>query len=367
MQANLKTSSDKYLILQTDGCQATGLDHILAILKSAIKEAISLDRTLVINKFSMDSQHNLGYKSENLEFKRYINLDKTQIYRVGENGNIQQINSLFHYIDTENFDLNKYSEKDILFIDRNIRPITEEENNRYHVIVRKTTDYDYAYQHLDILVIFYPSDEVERLTDVVLKTIGTSLADAKKRSLIYESIDFSANQDIFQVAIPNSSLYYTALHLRADDLNNLYINKTADLLNLNAPRNIKRIVDKAIHKGSRIYIMSNIHAPHHFDILKKNYVIYRYLDFPELTALVSKNNRYGIDNAMLYSVEKNILQHAYIKIISTIYTPKILYIDPFTVSIPISSVPRNLFMRLILKLLRIRTSIKKKYNHFTHT
>ena len=210
MQANLKTSSNKYLILQTNGCIQHGLDHTLAMLKSAIKEAVSLDRTLVINKFSIASRHNLGYQLKNLEFKRYIDLDKTQIYRVGENGNVQQITNLFHYIDAENFDLNKYSEKDILFIDRNrdIKPITKEENNRYHVIIRKTTIYRYIHQYLDISVSFYPSDEVERLTDVILKTIGTSLADAKKRALIYEGIDFSANQDTFQQKTPSSPLYY---------------------------------------------------------------------------------------------------------------------------------------------------------------
>ena len=173
---SLKTNNRKYLVFQTDGCEKHGLDHSLSVFKGAVKEATYLGRTLVINRFSMPLKHNLGYPAENLEYKRYINLDKTQVYKTEQDGSLQQINSLFHYIDAENFDLNKYHEKDI-------RPITEEENNRYDVIIRKTIYYDYRKIYPNILLSFYPSDEVEHLTDVVLKSLGTSLADAQKNLL----------------------------------------------------------------------------------------------------------------------------------------------------------------------------------------
>ena len=352
---NLRTNNRKYLILQTDGCEKVGLDHALALLQGATEEAVSLNRSLVISKFSMASIHNLGYCFENIEFKRYINLDKTQVYRVGENGNIQQITSLFHYIDAENFDLNKYSEKEILFIDRNIRPITEEENNRYDVIIRKTTDYDYSHQHPDISVSFYPSDEVEHLTDVVLKTIGTSLADAKKRALIYEGIDFSANQNTFQQRTPNSPLYYAALHIRKNDL---YQYRMTDFLYWNRPRNIKRIVGRVVRKGGRIYIMSDIHDRYYFDFLKRDYVVYRYHDFPDLKASVSKNNKHEIDNAMLYSVEKNIFQYAYIKIKRMNATPKIFYIDS-SFNVPLLSISSNFINETTFELLRITRKVRR--------
>ena len=305
----------------------------------------------------MASRHNLGYQLKNLEFKRYINLDKTQIYRVGENGNVQQITNLFHYIDAENFDLNKYSEKDILFIDRNrdIKPITKEENNRYHVIIRKTTIYRYIHQYLDISVSFYPSDEVERLTDVILKTIGTSLADVKKRALIHQGIDFSANQDTFQQRTPKSPLYYAALHIRANDLCSY---SRTFLLYWNRPRNIKRIVNKIIRKGSRIYIMSDIHDRYYFDFLKKDYVVYQYHDFPDLKALVTKNNGHEIDNAMLYSIEKNIFQYASVKIKRIQFAPKIFYIDS-SFNVPLLSVSPNFIDKSISNLSRIINKIRE--------
>ena len=46
----MNTDRDKYLILRTPELSLAGLDHILAILKGAIKEAIHLNRVLVIDK-----------------------------------------------------------------------------------------------------------------------------------------------------------------------------------------------------------------------------------------------------------------------------------------------------------------------------
>ena len=333
---NLRTNNLKYLVLQTDGCPKHGLDHSLAVLKGAIKEAIYLGRTLVINKFSMASIHNLGHPAENLEYKKYINLDKTQVYEAEQNGSLQQISSRFHYINAENFNLNEYSEKNILLMDNDIRSITEEENNQYEVIIRKTSDFNYVTQFHNILVSFYPSDKVEYLTDVVLKTLGTSLDTVKRRSLVYQSIDYSTNGDIFYKETPNTPLYYAAMHIR---INEIY---RTPLYNRywNRPRHLKHIIKrvKLPFKGCIIYIMSDTPDPRYFDFLKKDHIVYRYFDIPELEALVSKNNGCGIDNAMLYSVEKNILQYAYIKIIRAKSAPKILYTNS-SFNIPLLSVP----------------------------
>ena len=332
----LKANSRKYLVLQTDGCPKPGLDHSLAIFKGAIKEAICLGRTLVINKFSMTPRHNLGHPAENLEYKRYINLDKTQVYKTGQDGSLQQINSLFHYIDAENFDLNKYHEKDILSINKDIRPISEEENNRYDVIIRKTIYYDYRKIYPDILLSFYPSDEVEHLTDVVLKSLGTSLADAQKKSLIYHGVDHSANSEIFNQKMPTTPLYYIAMHIRSNDF---YVMQDSSRY-WNTTWHLKHIINRnrSIYKGCKIYIMSDIQDRRYFDFLKKDYNVYRYFDFPELEALVSKNNDSEIDNAMLYSVEKNILQYAHTKIVRARNSPEILYMNS-SFNIPLLSIP----------------------------
>ena len=323
---SLKTNNRKYLVLRSSG--SPGLDHSLAVLKNAIKEAIYLNRTLVINKFSMSAKHNLEHHAENLEYKRYINLDKTQAYKTEQDG------SLFHYIDAENFDLNKYSEKDILLLDRNIRLITEEENNRYEVIIRRTTDASYCKRYYDILVSFYPSDEVEHLTDAVLKSLGTNLTDAKKRSLVYQDVNFSDNRDIFYKKMLDNPLYYAALHVRGNDAYQLW----SDYRYWNTTRHLKHIIGTSLPKGCRIYIMSDIYDHHYFDFLKKDYTIYRYFDFPSLEALVSKNNNCEIDNAMLYSVEKNILQYAYIKIVRAKHSPQIVYINS-SFNVPLLSIP----------------------------
>ena len=318
-----KTNDRKYLVYQAN--RRPGLDHSLSVFKDAIKEAIHLDRTLVINKFSMDPIHNLGHPSENLEYKRYINLNKTQVYKAEQDGSLRQINSLFHFIEAENFNLNEYSEKDILLIDRSIRPVTEEENNQYDVIVRRTTTFYYNRMLPSILVSFYPSDKVEHLTDVVLKSLGTSLDNVKKRASICRGVDFSANSDMFSRNPPDTPLYYAALHVRVGDNYRYW----PEYRYWNTRRHIKHIINygRPSLKSRRIYIMSNIQDRRYFDFLKKDYNIYRYFDFPELEALVSKNNDYGVDNAMLYSVEKNILQYAYIKIVRAGHNSEIRYIN----------------------------------------
>ena len=351
---SLKTNNRKYLVLRTDSWRKPGLDHSLSVFKSAIAEATYLGRTLVINRFYMHSQHNLGHPAENLEYKRYINLDKTRIYKTEPNGSLQQINDFFHYIDAENFDLNEYPEKDILLIDEDIRPITEAENNQYEVIVRKTADFAYYKNHPDILVSLYPSDEVESLTNVVLKTMGTSLDEVKKRELIYQGIDLSANREIFDDRTPDTALYYATIHVRTNDIYDTPVYGRY----WNSTRHLKHIINRgrSLPKGSKIYIMSDLHDPHYFDFLKKDYIVYQYFDFPELEALVSKNNDSEIDNVMLYSVEKNILQHAHIKMVRAKDYPQIIYIN-FSYNIPILSIhPQYLhpqfLRRQLLKIIR---------------
>ena len=315
----MKIGKDKYLILRI-GRTYAGLDHILAIFKSAIKEAISLGRTFVIDKYSMHSKHNLGFALENLDIERYLNLDETRIYRIKTNGSIEQINSAFQYIYAKDFDLDKYSEEQIL--ESRDQSITEEQTNQYKVIVRDTIHYSYTDHYPDILVAFHPSDEVMRLTDVVLRAMGTSLADVEKRVAVYRDVDFSANRDIYQQNMSDNPLEYACLHVRGNDILGIpHFNYAAD------PRQVRYIVRQTVTKGMRIYIMSDIRDPGYFSFLEKDYVVYRYYDFPELKALISGGSGQEIDNAMLYSVEKNIFQYATIKMVRSNRYPKIVYLN----------------------------------------
>ena len=316
----MKTDQDKYLILRISEDGKAGLDHILTIFKSVIKEAIHYGRTIVIEDYVMGKVHNLGFEIKKLHIGRYINLDETRIYRIKANGSIEQINSAFRYIHAKDFDLGEYPAEQILKLQ--YQPITEGQNDQYKVIVRDTIKYSYTEFYPDILVAFRPSDEVVHLTDVVLQAMGTSLADVKKRAAVYKDVDFSANRDIYQQDMLDNPLDYACLHVRGNDaLVFPHFNYAAD------PRQIESIVRQMVTKGMRIYVMSDIRDPGYFSFLEKDYIVYRYYDFPELKALISDGNEQEVDNAMLYSVERNIFQYANIKIIRSNKFPKIVYLN----------------------------------------
>ena len=65
-------------------------------------------------------------------------------------------------------------------------------------------------------------------------------------------------------------------------------------------------------RGLPLYIMSNIMEPNYFNFLKRKYDAYRYTDFEVLRERFVE--RKVIDHNLLYSVEKNIMQHALVKI-----------------------------------------------------
>ena len=262
----MKTDQDKYLIFQMPQ-SAAGLDHILATVKGAIKEAIYLKRVLVIDKYTMSAHHNLGHELKNLDIERYINLNKTQIYKMKNNGSIEEINTTFRYIRMKNFDHHKYPEELVLRLS-DITPVSETQNNQYKVIVRKTIDtfyYRKIYPNI-LMAALYPSDQVEHLTDMVLRAMGTSLADAKKLSAVYRGIDFSANKDIMQDKVQNNPLHYACLHMRGNDMIIHAGHKQAA-----SSSHIRHIIKKKIPKGMRIYIMTDITKPRYLGFLEKDY------------------------------------------------------------------------------------------------
>ena len=152
--------------------------------------------------------------------------------------------------------------------------------------------------------------------------MSTSLDDVKKRFNFYHEATATEIQNNYQAEFLKTPLYYACLHVRANDALRYPHIKYAS-----APRHLKHIVKRAVPKGSIIYAMTDISDPGYFDFLKKDYTVYQYLDFAELKALVSGKDDLEIDNAMLYSVEKNIMQYAYTKIVRTKRQPKLLYIN----------------------------------------
>ena len=296
----------KYIFLSTEH-PTQNIDHALNILRGAIREAIHLDRTLVVGTFSIDADGNLGHALQNLNYGQFIDLDKTQICGISDS-DITDLKESFHHTYIEDFDLKAYPNNEILSIEDN-EAITAEQNQSYKVVIRKTTQDEYANNYPNTLVRFFPSAEVDRLTDIVLKAMGTNLEEVKKRATIYYGADFSSNQDYFQKPAPPHPAYYQCVHIPYTK------HPTPEQLYITDLRQIKENLKRFGGKDNTVYIISNISDTNYFKTLKKHYTVYQYHDFPELKALVSGDNQQPINNALLHSVEKNILELAALKMI----------------------------------------------------
>ena len=298
----------KYLLLNIKH-PINNIDHALNILRDAIREAVYLDRTLVIGTLTIDAAGNLGHTLENTSYNRYVDLDKTQICNIVD-GNITQTAPPFHYINAEDFDLKAYPDDAVLWMESN-KAVTEKLNDQYKVIIRKIATDEYNCNYSNILVRFFASDKVDKLSDIVLKTMGTNLETVKTCIKIHYGVDYAANSDVYQLRAPGHPAYYACLCLRYDNpaitSGKLYAMTVQQIEN-----SFKRT---QINKNRAVYIISDMDKSDHVDALKNRYTIYQYHDFPELKALISGENGREIDNAMLHSVEKNILQYAAIKII----------------------------------------------------
>ena len=291
----------KYLVVKIEPC---GLDHILALLKAAIKEAVILDRTLVITDAYMDDWHNFK-KDLSIDFDNYINLDKTNVYKIDKNG-MQKCP--FNYIKADDFNLKSYADNQIIELE-------EEEllptHNNYEVIIRNIESRAFTWQprFAPYIVRFEPADKVNQITDQVLNAMGTSLSQVQELNSTFQGVDFSANRDIYATPMPTElPAYYACLHVRS-------VPYMQNLNHASKPKNICATLERVIPNGSKLYIMSDIKHPDYFNFLRKRYQTYQYHDFPILKQLVSGENSEPVDNAMLYSVEKNLLQYANRKII----------------------------------------------------
>ena len=296
----------KYILLSTE-YPTQNINHALSILSSAVKEAVNLDRTLIVGTFGIDADGNLGYALENLSYEQFIDLNKTQICKIN-NSDMIDLTESFCHINARDFDLNTYPGDEILSIDGN-QAITAEQNQSYKVIIRKADNIEHADNYPNTLVRFFPSAEVDRLSNIVLKAMGTNLEEVKKRATIHYGVDFSSNQDYFQKPAPSHPAYYKCVHIPYTK------HPTPEQLYMTDPRQIKKNLKRLGGKNDTVYIISNISDPNYFKTLKKRYTLYQYHDFPELKALISGDNRQPINNALLYSVEKNILELAALKMI----------------------------------------------------
>jgi hypothetical protein len=73
------------------------------------------------------------------------------------------------------------------------------------------------------------------------------------------------------------------------------------------PEKIYETVSRVLPKGSRVYILTDERTPNYFDVLKEDYQVFQYLDFPELRDLVEGEEP---DNFLLYEIEQLIFARA---------------------------------------------------------
>ena len=300
----------KYLLLSIID-PVKDINDALNILRYAIKEAVYLDRTLVIGSFAIDASGNLGHRLENMNYRLFVDLAKTQICRI-EDGDIVNIKESFRYQEMTDFDVQAYSDKELLLIESD-KAITAEQHNRHQVIIRQITAAGWVDNYAAILVQFSASAEVERLSNIVLKTMGTNLDAVKKRVAIYNNVEFATNR----FALYRHNAYYACLEVTDSN-----VAMTPAQVYAAAVRQIEATFYYfcVIHKTDIIdkmafYVISANRTSELPGFLKHHNKVYRYCDFPELKALISGAKESVINNALLYSVEKNILHYATIKIV----------------------------------------------------
>jgi hypothetical protein len=246
-------------------CEA-GLNHMKSALTLLIKESLSLNRTPVVFTPRLLSAHNFG-KEVNASWDKYINLDKIAVTK----------NGTTHYVSALNKDVIGDLDAFAVLEVKGKHLITPTENAAYQLIVRNNPGglgFDGAYGHddFDFDVDLCPSGVVLDHADRLSRQLGE----------------------------------YHSMHVRRGDKlteKERYPNLEQDT----RPERICETVSRLLPKGARIYILTDERTPKYFDVLKKDYQIFQYFDFPELRALVE--DEYP-DNFLLYEIEQLIFARA---------------------------------------------------------
>ena len=321
---------DKYLYIpmSTPG----GLDSLIYDLELTINTALSMKRIPIIQKFETSRKHRLDNIKKNsvVDWNRCINLSETKILAVTPDRAIKEISDTLQYVYKRDFNFDLYLKNQIRFIDKT--QIYDEANNQYPVIclmpsrhlseqnkllvlfnelhLKSRVD---TYYNPSFFIDFLPSRKVNDLTDIVLNHLGTTRASIKTLSNILYEIPEVRYTD---KKIHHEDLnYYACMHVRyeADNQKALELLKKSSALR-RAIKKVLNVVYTRNHKSLPLYIMSNITSGDYFDFLKSKYNVYRYTDSKEFREQLSQNQETA--HILLFMVEKNIMKHAIVKILS---------------------------------------------------
>ena len=322
---------EKYLYIPY--VRGGGLDSNLWELERMINAALSMRRVPVIKEMATVIGHRLDNmkKDAPINWDKYINLPKAKIFKTEPGVVFKEIPDTLQYVYEKDFDFNLYSKSQIRFI--NSEQVHDEENDQYPIIcLLRDEDLSSLKEPIDSLsklkfnsavdfyydssffIVFPPSKEVDNLTEIVLGYFGATLAEMNTLcNMLHNFLPrYWRQKDKF---LRNSGSY-ACIHVR-------YAGnpKQASEQLKQHPEALKKSLSKTIEmayresiRGLPLYIMSNIAEPDYFDFLKPKYDVYRYTDFKELRERFIEQE--VIDHDLLYSVEKNIMRHALVKIFS---------------------------------------------------
>ena len=320
----------KYLLFSM-ARRKTGVDNVFRMLNLIFKEAQHLNRIPVIGKFTMSPTHNLGDSRQDLCFEDYLDLSNGMTVQFKQ-GCHRSVAYHLGWIKEEELDLRNYA-SDKIYTLATDEIVTEEMNQLYDVFIRRDPTFKYVvackgYKQDNYLIDFPYSKKVDKLTDEVLGFLGISRehAIAAQHYFLNRMNDMQLYDDrgkrTHHSGMPLDKIYYACMHARASIKDRDY---GQPIFPFSAsPEQIKSVLKNIVRKGSRIYIMSDVHKPKFFDFLKSDYQIYQYYDFPSLKRLVEGEK---IDNVMLYLVEKNIMRYATVKILPPHKGPMIYHLN----------------------------------------
>ncbi len=280
-----------------------GLDGQIRDLSSLWGKALTLKRIPVItNQPANTKKHNFGKPSNNFTWSKYLDLDKTEVYKLSKDRTIKKETLPLHYVLDSDFNIKSYSQNQIHTVD--LEKLYDRDNEKYKVLLLSSPGFPKPPYYIR----FIASQTVNDLTDSVLARFGTSRSNMRNaQELLYNRC---STENLFE-KIKHEKFFYSCLHIRANDM----LFHDYRFFHAALPSNIKKLVYRACPRSTKLYIMSDIHNTKYFDFLRHRYDVYTYHDFPELKCLVDNESRTA-DNHLLFMVEKNIMEHALVKLVA---------------------------------------------------
>ena len=305
--------------------ESEGLDVYLGVLSQFFILSFLLDRVPVITGFYNNTEHNFDLPKRVVQFQNYVDLSKTQIFKIQSDKIIDQVASSLQWVSEQDFDLQSFPEEQVGYVHvdmhdfKDLSKLSEAESYTVLCIKYKRIENEIriggsvqaypARTAFPYFVLLQPSQIVEDLTDIVLNCFGTNRNDtiSLKDELTKQP---RIGRRIVREVMQSKGSFYACMHVRRK-----YLLHHSSYYFSSFRKQIKKAIQVAnLGYGTKLYIMSDIHDPKYLDFLKPDYQVYRYHDFPELQRLVT-GEADSVDNYMLYSVEKNIMSYALIQIL----------------------------------------------------